>query len=945
MTRINSGYSWRWTFWLCLAAPGSSFAAQDNLLAVERHEMASTTAADNLDTTTVQRHDQNSLGRAVGSATPARIVQTDQQNLLPPFERPSSSAQVLRVIGTAQKASPAGVSSDGIDADPAPDERPLWRLLHENRLAEFDRKMVVLEQVVPSWRPSPSLAAERTRLQKEADIAAALKDGSPGTLRLLIARAPDEFNCSHINRIWKAADVFAKMNHVDEVNALYRTVIAECKSDADRIATLYRAERDLPTAPADALIELEAANGKRDPQADAAFQRLRYERAIAALGKESPDSESTARQLSSLESSILKYRDGPAATLAGWIALAHHDVSKAVDWFESAQTFTPGSIDATLGLAQAKIEAHASDEAQALLDQPTLRDDPRARKARAQIAFTRADEMYKQHHYGESLQWLETATIEGLSQVDSALLRGWNLYSIGQYAQAANAFRIRHEQRHDDDSAEGLAQSMHAINPNAKSDPAIREHGEDSVIAYLDALDARQQYYRKQFVESQATLRNALSGPADPQRIGKYVPADLTGIDAPSVAGGLTWSDHVGAPGQGRLNTIAPELRAEWIQMTTQFELRYRQLFLNAGTTSLDQTVPGSLSALDAAVGNQSDKLNETVRGLRMGGSTRAEELQAMVADNLRIGTLPKFDWSVSLGATQGAPSGFQLNISGNVAQQTAWGAWSVYVGMTPVRDSMLSWRGMSLPQAVGGDKWGAVRRTAAGTRVRWQVAPRWNISAATEAQWLTGMNVKANEGISADLSANYDLHLRGFDYFSVGPAAHYLSYRRNENFYTWGQGGYYSPQSSVSTGLGLQWLSNEGRHLQIQGSVETGWNNTLQHTERCFPLGLSNGLQNAIANLPGSSRDIAGQAPGFACAGTHDHGPYAHGQVGAVIKLSSRLQAGALVDANVTPGRDRQFAALAFVRYMLAPRPGVFSRDLPRNTRDFYLQLDDGHN
>ncbi|WP_244186782.1 cellulose synthase subunit BcsC-related outer membrane protein [Paraburkholderia steynii] len=819
--------------------------------------------------------------------------------------------------------------------------------MHENRLAEFDSKVAALEQNVSSWKPSASLVAERARLQQEADIAGALKDGSASTLRLLIARAPDAFNCSHIDRLWKAADVFAKTGHVDEVNTLYRTVIVECKSDSDRIATLYRAGRDLPPAPADALIELEAANGQRDSQGEAAFQQLRYERAVAALGKESPDSDSAARQLSAIEPSILARRDGPAATLAGWIALAHHDIGKAVDWFEAAQTFTPDGVDATLGLAQAKIETHAYDEAQALLDQPKLRDDPLARKARAQIAFARADAMYKQRRYPESLQWLETATIEGLPPTESALLRGWNLYFIGQYAQAADAFRTRYEHRHDDGSAEGLAQAMHVINPDAKSDRTVGEHGEDRVDAYLDALDAQQQYHRKQFVESQATLRNALSGPADPQRIARYVPADLTGIDAPSVAGGLTWSDHVGAPGQGRLDTIAPELRGEWIHDTTQYELRYRQLFLNAGTTSLDQTVPGSLSVLDAAVGKQSNSLNETVRGWTMGGSTRAEELQAMVADRLRIGTLPKFDWSVSLGATQGAPTGFQPNMFGNIAQQTVWGAWSVYVGITPVRDSLLSWRGMSLPEVVGGDKWGAVRRAAAGTQVRWQVAPRWNISAATEAQWLTGMNVIGNEGMSVDLSTSYDLHLSGFDYFSVGPAAHYLSYRRNENFYNWGQGGYYSPQSSMSTGLALQWLSNEGRHWQIQGSVEAGWNNTLQHTEKCFPFPLEppTAFQNAIASLPGSNGEIATAVSDLTCAGSHDHGPYAHGQVAAVIRLSSRLQGGALVDTNVTPGRDRQFAALAFVRYMLEPRSGVFSRDLPHNTRDFYLQLDDDHN
>ncbi|WP_328807425.1 cellulose synthase subunit BcsC-related outer membrane protein [Paraburkholderia elongata] len=45
----------------------------------------------------------------------------------------------------------------------------------------------------------------------------------------------------------------------------------------------------------------------------------------------------------------------------------------------------------------------------------------------------------------------------------------------------------------------------------------------------------------------------------------------------------------------------------------------------------------------------------------------------------------------------------------------------------------------------------------------------------------------------------------------------HYLSYRRNENFYSWSHGRYCSPQSSVSTGVALQWLSEEGHIWQWQ--------------------------------------------------------------------------------------------------------------------------------
>jgi len=573
-----------------------------------------------------------------------------------------------------------------------------------------------------------------------------------------------------------------------------------------------------------------------------------------------------------------------------------------------------------------------------LLDAPSLQQEPRARSARAQIALARASAAYEQHRYRESLQLLDTAASEGLPATASDMLRGWNLYALGRYAEAVTLFRAQYNRDHSDDSAEGLALAVRATHRGAVPRRGVAAGDDGLVNSYLYALNAQQLYYRKEFVASRVALREALAGADDSQRIMRYVPADLSGIDAASVSGGFTWSDHIGASGQGRLDTIAPEVRGEWIDNTAQFEVRYRQLFMNAGMTSLDQVVPGSADILNNDPMFLPDKVQawkDFAKSPTLGGSAVAEELQFMVANTFRTGTLSPFDWSVSVGAAQGLPAGFRPDALANFGQRTNWGTWSAYAGVTPVRDSLLSWQGMVL----GDDKWGAVRRETQGAQINWQVAPRWNVNAALEKQWLTGMNVIGNEGWSADLSGGFDLRVPRFDYFTIGPVLHYLAYQRNENFYSYGQGGYYSPQSSLSTGAALQWLSEEGRTWQWQGTLELGWNNTLQYTESCLPLGLPADFVNQLDSA------TASKAAALTCAGSHDHGLYGHAQLAATIKLSSRWQAGALADANVTPGRDKQFAALAFLRYFFEPRAAVFSRDLPHNTRDFYLQLDDNRN
>ncbi len=866
---MGPGGGRRWcAVWLCGALSGLAHATQDNVLDVE--QTGTQGVATHWGTSPdARRSAQPRVTNAQSRAGDARVEQAEQQGLIAPVVPPDL-------------ALPARNAKAAVYVPSAPDERPLWNLLKANELTAYDAQVARLTREYPSWTPAQALAHERERRQREEAFKVAL-GGGPQALRALLSRAPEEFGCDHIEHVWQAADAFSQAGDADAVFALYRAVVPTCAPAANRMATLYRAVHQLSEAQVDALIEAEANEGHRSPEENIAFERLRYKRAVSALAALPPGDPAAAAQLAVLAPAIRARRDGEAATLAGWIAFAHQDLDAAADWFDTALSITPQAADASIGLAQVRVSQRDWDAADALLMQRAVAKDARARNLRGQIALARADDAYRAHRYAQSLLQLDEAEALGMPQAQTAALRGWNLYALKKYAQAEQVFRERYEASHDEDSAEGLALTRWAAGrhvANARPDAG-------PLGAYEHALEAQRLYYEKSFVAAHARLHEALADSTEPARILRYVPADLTGVNSASVAAGVDASDQAGTAGQSKLSVVAPAVRAEWFDDTRAYNLRYRQLFLDAGHGQLN------------GVG-------------MVGGHATAEELQAMVSDTARLNGARTIDWRLSMGAVQGGVAGFSANGQASVGQQAHWGGWTVYAGYAPVRDSLLSWRGME----VAGARWGAVNRAASGGRVRWQVAPRWSMSAATEAQWLTGMHVADNAGVSTDLSASYDLKLRGFDYFSVGPALHYLAYRRNENFYSPGQGGYYSPQSSESAGLALQLLSAEGQSWQWQGNLETGWNYARQDSEACSA----------------------------SCIGSHDRGPYVHGQASAVMKLAPHWQMGGLVDVNVTPGRDRQVAALAFVRYFIEPRAAVFSRDLPRNARDAYLQLDDDH-
>lgn len=82
--------------------------------------------------------------------------------------------------------------------------------------------------------------------------------------------------------------------------------------------------------------------------------------------------------------------------------------------------------------------------------------------------------------------------------------------------------------------------------------------------------------------------------------------------------------------------------------------------------------------------------------------------------------------------------------------------------------------------------------------------APGGRISAALGAEWaeLGGRDVADNHRYQFSGSLAYDLRPEGFDYLRVGPLLQYSAYQRNLRHFTYGHGGYCSPQRNLQWGL-----------------------------------------------------------------------------------------------------------------------------------------------
>lgn len=169
--------------------------------------------------------------------------------------------------------------------------------------------------------------------------------------------------------------------------------------------------------------------------------------------------------------------------------------------------------------------------------------------------------------------------------------------------------------------------------------------------------------------------------------------------------------------------------------------------------------------------------------------------------------------WRVDVGST---PTTFPVHyLVGGIRYadtlDVAWlqtvGPGAAYVSVDfarrPVTSSLLSFAGAHDP--ITGDVWGGVHRTGVDVYASHTVGVL-NGYVGASAHRLEGEHVQANSEQRLRLGADRNFAQQADTILSAGVAVNYWRYAENEGFYTFGQGGYYSPQSYLSLSLPLEW-------------------------------------------------------------------------------------------------------------------------------------------
>ncbi len=476
--------------------------------------------------------------------------------------------------------------------------------------------------------------------------------------------------------------------------------------------------------------------------------------------------------------------------------------AEAFDVLAPALQRDPGSVPANLALARLYQGAGQPDQARQITE-GILQRDPRSLDAR--VGAIEAAIAARDFQRAEAL--LVEARALNPNDPRVSLLEARVARAGGNSGRALRALELAAEQRR----AQGIvADSPETGTAGAFDNPFRRVSRSGALggtsIAQSDPLSndiARELSQVRE--ETAARLQGGIgfrtrSGTGGFDRLEEYsAPIDFS-AGIPGIGGRGTLSvtpTHITA---GRFDTANLGL--------------LRQYGTNALATEL-QTTSGQTQVISQVIRDRFRPRDVDANGVGLGfGYTRG----AFAAD---IGTSPLgFRRQNILGGVEIAPAlsnNFRIRL---VAEQRS------------VTDSLLSWSGARDPRT--GLTWGGVARSGGRVQLEYSTG-QFGLYALGGYSTFTARNTARNNRFEAGVGGQYALWRLPDEELTVGLDLVYFGYDNNQRLFTFGNGGYFSPQSYFAANIPVDYRARSGNFSYRIGAT-LGYQNYREDSARYFP-------------------------------------------------------------------------------------------------------------
>lgn len=497
-------------------------------------------------------------------------------------------------------------------------------------------------------------------------------------------------------------------------------------------------------------------------------------------------------------------QDAALAERIGWAFYNRGDLGSAGIWFSQALDWNPKQGDAAYGLALTKFREGDASSAEAIVNFQGA-GSSKMKSLEGDIHVKRAMDYYELGRYGQSLEYMQKAAACRPLTRNEQIILAWDYYYTKNYEQSSALFQKLYQNSRDEQSAEGLYASLSKMQDYDQLE--LLSTGGGPLKRIYKTYDAQRYYKAGLFRASQATG-------------GDKIYPELVNLNSPSVSLGIGYRSKSGTEGEGALQTgIFPIIQGQFAPTDkTIITAWLNRVTLNAG---------------DLGLGAQVGNVPEEYTPYLFEPQTEFNDLW-----EFGIGFAYQDWWSYyfQLSTTpQNGPLTARPVGNAGIIYRDLQGYVQGEIYSKSIKESILSYIGMKDPYT--GQTWGRVVETGGSLSIFRSIGNKNTIYARASYGWIDGSNTEDNTHFSGVIALAHEFTVPGYEYVTVGPAVSYETFDNNQNHFTYGNGGYFSPQYLLQGLIQAQFLTKEGRKWLAGGSAGIGLQNNKQNASPYFPL------------------------------------------------------------------------------------------------------------
>lgn len=377
--------------------------------------------------------------------------------------------------------------------------------------------------------------------------------------------------------------------------------------------------------------------------------------------------------------------------------------------------------------------------------------------------------------------------------------------------------------------------------------------------------------------------------------------AQINREQSSTISGGVIFRNRTGEDGLSNLTDIEAPIEGRIKAGNGHIVVTATPVTLDAGTAATDlPTLARFGSGLSGSKAGSSGFGSQTASGV---GLSIGYETKSVKAD---------------IGAT---PVGFRYqNVTAGAEYDggiTDKVSYSLAITRRAVTDSLLSYAGAR--DAGANLEWGGVMKSGGRAALSWDDGTN-GLYVNGEAMFYNGHHVEDNVGGKAGGGFYTRVYKDADQTFTVGVNTTWMMFDKNQSYYTYGQGGYFSPQQYVILNLPVEYAGRNGPFsFDLKGSI--GVQHYREDAVPYFPLDA--GLQGAArSNMNSVSSAAATLDPDATYPGQSKTGfaysVYASGEY----QLGPQLAVGAMASLG-NAYQYREWLAAVYLRYSFSPQSG----------------------